>query len=63
MSLPDDLCQMLKEIEREQSYEELKVLRKVVMRRIKMERSLAEVCISLASTRNYFSWKEGRGGG
>lgn len=42
-TLPEDVCQMLKEIEMEQSYEELLVLRKNVMKRIKKERTLAEV--------------------
>jgi len=34
---------MLKEVELEQSYEELLVLRKIAMRKVEKERSLAEV--------------------
>lgn len=36
--------QELREIEKEQSFEELAVLRSVVMNRIKKKRDLAEVC-------------------
>ena len=43
MSLPEELGDMLKEVEREQSYEELLVLRKISMRKVEKERSLAEV--------------------
>ena len=45
--LPEDVRQQLKEIEKEQSFEELAVLRTIVMNRIKKERKLAEVCLYL----------------
>jgi hypothetical protein len=43
MTVSETICQELKVIEKEQSFEELAVLRHVVMSRIKKERDLAEV--------------------
>lgn len=45
-SLSDEVRLKLKEIEREQSFEELAVLRMLVMNRIRKERDLVEVCPS-----------------
>lgn len=44
--IPEEVRQRLGEVEKEQSYEELTVLRTIVMSRIKKERALAEVSAS-----------------
>ena len=53
MSPPEEVGEKLKEIEKELSFEELAVLRTLVMNRIKKERDLVEVCMCTVCATNY----------
>ena len=47
-SVSEEVRQVLKEVEEEQSYEEVVLLRRLVMTRIKKKRDLAEVLVTCA---------------